>query len=126
MTETRSGQTTGADLDQEIRRRNLPAQGGSNGTIFKLPEADDKKKAQKVRPEVRCVTTCSHEYTKPRSSIISTLDEYEFLIAPLIFTALAFFTRMWKIGLSPIVTWDEAQYVNSLKTTCPTSKQNLR
>jgi dolichyl-phosphate-mannose-protein mannosyltransferase len=39
------------------------------------------------------------------------LDEYEFLIAPLVFTALAFFTRMWKIGLSPIVTWDEAQYV---------------
>jgi len=39
------------------------------------------------------------------------LDDYEFLIAPLVFTALAFFTRMWKIGLSPIVTWDEAQYV---------------
>jgi len=40
------------------------------------------------------------------------LDEYEFIIAPLVFTALAFFTRMWKIGLSPIVTWDEAQYVD--------------
>ena len=39
------------------------------------------------------------------------MDEYEFLIAPIVFTALAFFTRMWKIGLSPIVTWDEAQYV---------------
>ena len=43
------------------------------------------------------------------SSFIHILDEYEFLIAPIIFTALAFFTRMWKIGLSPIVTWDEAQ-----------------
>ena len=42
--------------------------------------------------------------------ILSFLDEYEFIIAPIIFTALAFFTRMWKIGLSPIVTWDEAQY----------------
>ena len=42
-------------------------------------------------------------------SVLSFLDEYEFIIAPLIFTALAFFTRMWKIGLSPIVTWDEAQ-----------------
>lgn len=45
-------------------------------------------------------------------SIIDTLDEYEFIWAPLIFTALAFFTRMWKIGLSPIVTWDEAQYAD--------------
>lgn len=32
------------------------------------------------------------------------------MIAPLIFTALAFFTRMWKIGASNVVTWDEAQY----------------
>jgi dolichyl-phosphate-mannose-protein mannosyltransferase len=37
------------------------------------------------------------------------LDEWEFIIAPLIFTAAAFFTRMWKIGISDIVTWDEAQ-----------------
>lgn len=46
------------------------------------------------------------------SSFVDILDEYEFIIAPLVFTALAFFTRMWKIGLSPIVTWDEAQYVD--------------
>jgi dolichyl-phosphate-mannose-protein mannosyltransferase len=44
-----------------------------------------------------------------KSGFISILDEWEFLIAPIIFTALAFFTRMWRIGLSPIVTWDEAQ-----------------
>jgi dolichyl-phosphate-mannose-protein mannosyltransferase len=41
--------------------------------------------------------------------LIAFLDEYEFIWAPLIFTFLAFFTRMYKIGLSPIVTWDEAQ-----------------
>jgi hypothetical protein len=41
--------------------------------------------------------------------LLAFLDEYEFIWAPLIFTALAFFTRMYKIGLSPIVTWDEAQ-----------------
>lgn len=46
---------------------------------------------------------------KPQSSLLSILDEWEWIIAPIIFTALAFFTRMWKIGLSPIVTWDEAQ-----------------
>lgn len=44
------------------------------------------------------------------TSLLQTLDDYEFIIAPLIFTALAFFTRMWKIGLSPIVTWDEAHF----------------
>jgi len=37
------------------------------------------------------------------------LDEYEFIIAPLVFTAISFFTRMYRIGLSNIVTWDEAQ-----------------
>lgn len=41
--------------------------------------------------------------------MLDILDEYEFLIAPLIFTFLAFFTRMYKIGISDIVTWDEAQ-----------------
>ncbi|MDA4133634.1 MAG: hypothetical protein OK454_11015 [Thaumarchaeota archaeon] len=30
----------------------------------------------------------------------------------MLFTFLAFFTRMYKIGLSPIVTWDEAQSVH--------------
>jgi len=47
---------------------------------------------------------------KKSNGVVLFLDEWEFLIAPLIFTALAFFTRMWKIGISDIVTWDEAQY----------------
>lgn len=108
MTATRSGQTTGADHDQELRRRNVPASEGSNGTISKSPEPDDNKKAQKVSSELMMPDLSLHDF-QPKSSILSTLDEYEFLIAPLIFTALAFFTRMWKIGLSNIVTWDEAQ-----------------
>lgn len=44
-----------------------------------------------------------------QKSVLSALDEWECVIAPLIFTALAFFTRMYRIGLSNIVTWDEAQ-----------------
>ena len=48
-------------------------------------------------------------YSQPQKSFLSVLDEYEFIIAPLIFTLLSFFTRMYRIGLSPIVTWDEAQ-----------------
>ena len=49
------------------------------------------------------------KHLQPAQGLTAFLDEYEYLIAPLIFTALSFFTRMWKIGLSDIVTWDEAQ-----------------
>lgn len=44
------------------------------------------------------------------NTFLQTLDEWEWLIAPLLFTILAFFTRLYKIGLSPIVTWDEAHF----------------
>ena len=47
---------------------------------------------------------------QPKFNILEFLDAWEFLIAPLVFTAFALFTRLWRIGLSPIVTWDEAQY----------------
>lgn len=89
--------TTGAgDEGQEVRRRNVPGYNdGSNGELLAKPssdEPDDKKTRQ------------------PQSSILKTLDDYEFILAPLVFTFFAFFTRMYKIGLSPIVTWDEAQW----------------
>ena len=42
-------------------------------------------------------------------TFLELLDQYEYIIAPLIFTIFALGTRLWKIGLSPIVTWDEAQ-----------------
>ena len=47
-------------------------------------------------------------------NLVESVIEWEFIWAPILFTALAFFTRMWKIGLSPIVTWDEAQYAELL------------
>lgn len=53
------------------------------------------------------LTPCPYQ---PEQTWLQFLDEWEFLIAPIIFTFFAFFTRMYKIGLSPIVTWDEAQY----------------
>ena len=37
--------------------------------------------------------------------------DIESILAPILFTILAFFTRMYKIGQSNIVTWDEAQCV---------------
>jgi dolichyl-phosphate-mannose-protein mannosyltransferase len=45
-----------------------------------------------------------------KQSLLATLDQYEPFIAIVLFTALSFFTRLWKIGLSPIVTWDEAHF----------------
>lgn len=42
-------------------------------------------------------------------SFLTVLDEWEPVVAPLLFTALSFFTRMYRIGRSNIVTWDEAQ-----------------
>jgi hypothetical protein len=57
-------------------------------------------------------------------TLLEFLDEWEFLIAPLIFTILAFFTRMYKIGLSPIVTWDEAQYEMPLFSVPPNPVTN--
>ena len=45
---------------------------------------------------------------------MQTLDEWEVVIAPILFTALAAFTRLYKIGISNIVTWDEAQLVDAV------------
>ncbi|KAK7208552.1 O-mannosyl transferase [Myxozyma melibiosi] len=39
-----------------------------------------------------------------------SLETLEKIFAPLLFTVLAFMTRMYKIGVSDIVTWDEAHF----------------
>ncbi|KAI9750802.1 MAG: hypothetical protein M4579_006303 [Chaenotheca gracillima] len=86
--------STGAD-DQNaagLKRRNVGAATTSDGQSVPR-DAEDRKKLQ-----------------KGQASLASTLDEYEFLLAPLVFTALSFFTRLFRIGLSPIVTWDEAHF----------------
>lgn len=43
-------------------------------------------------------------------SFLDSIANWEWIVAPAVFTFLAFFTRFWKIGLSPIVTWDEAHF----------------
>lgn len=87
----RAAVVSGADVGDAARRRNVP---GTPQPIVVPPQVvDDKKKAKK------------------EPSFLEVLDEWEWLIAPIVFTFLAFFTRLYKIGLSPIVTWDEAQYV---------------
>ncbi|MCJ1249991.1 Protein O-mannosyltransferase 2 [Trapelia coarctata] len=94
MAANRASHATGSLQDgQDLRKRNVPGSSPSNGTIPQPVDIVDDKKSQ-----------------KPQKSFLSVLDEYEFIIAPLIFTLLSFFTRMYRIGLSPIVTWDEAHF----------------
>lgn len=85
-----SVKVTGAELGGDVKRRNIPVSGaeGEKQTIL-LPEVDDKKQ-KKLNPQ-------------------SEID-IEAWIAPIVFTFLAFFTRMYKIGQSDIVTWDEAHF----------------
>lgn len=107
---TNGGYTTGAGRDEaELRRRNVDSYEKANGQHVYKVEAEDTKKLQKVA--IPCSLRGIHALTllQPKSGILNFLDEWEFLIAPIIFTAFALFTRLWRIGLSPIVTWDEAQ-----------------
>ncbi|GAW15689.1 hypothetical protein ANO14919_051080 [Xylariales sp. No.14919] len=94
MADKNAAVASGADLSGDVaRRRNLPG-ATAPGAATTQPQPDE----QKIHG------------AKKSPSVLEILDEWEFLIAPLIFTAFAVFTRLWKIGLSPIVTWDEAQY----------------
>ncbi|POS87574.1 hypothetical protein EPUL_000864 [Erysiphe pulchra] len=79
--------------NQVIRRRDVPKV-ATNRAVTDVNLNDDKKIRIKNSPK----------------SFWKFIDEYESLIAPIIFTFLAFFTRLYKIGLSPIVTWDEAHF----------------
>ncbi|KAI5787104.1 dolichyl-phosphate-mannose-protein mannosyltransferase [Geopyxis carbonaria] len=77
--------STGADKDAAgLRRRTAVADDGS-----KLLEGEDKKK----------------ELKRSDDGI-----DIENIVAPILFTLLSFFTRMYKIGRSNIVTWDEAHF----------------
>ncbi|KAK2607422.1 hypothetical protein N8I77_006094 [Diaporthe amygdali] len=93
MAATERAVASGADVGDSLRRRDVPST--QPGAMQGQPQADDKEKVKKV---------------KKQPSILQVLDEWEFLIAPILFTALAFFTRLYKIGLSNIVTWDEAHF----------------
>ncbi|PGG97110.1 hypothetical protein AJ79_09338 [Helicocarpus griseus UAMH5409] len=83
---------SGASQNADLRRRNVPGLEKGDGGVRDGPIEVDMKKAQH------------------KSTFIDVLDKWEVVLAPLIFTALSFFTRMWRIGLSDIVTWDEAHF----------------
>ncbi|KAI1418203.1 glycosyltransferase family 39 protein [Hypoxylon sp. FL1857] len=94
MADKKAAVASGADpAGDAARRRNVPG-ATTPGALAQQPELDEKKVHGK----------------KKETSFLDILDQWEFIIAPLIFTAFAVFTRLYKIGLSPIVTWDEAHF----------------
>ncbi|KAF3162061.1 Protein O-mannosyltransferase 2, variant 2 [Orbilia oligospora] len=84
--------TTGyaGQVDGELKKR---GPGESQVPLVPtIPDTDAKKKQQAGKPAK------------------SFIDEYEHIFVCLLFTAVSIFTRLWKIGLSNIVTWDEAHF----------------
>jgi dolichyl-phosphate-mannose-protein mannosyltransferase len=114
-----AARTTGADAQtDELRLRKNVAPQSQIPVVAEAPVKEKSKEKvctsfcprhSSFPPACSCNDQVLELTTQQPFDVISFLDEYEFIWAPLIFTALAFFTRMWKIGLSPIVTWDEAQ-----------------
>lgn len=51
-----------------------------------------------------------NEFNEPDGSLISDWRTVEAILAPLLFTGLALFTRLYQIGKSKHVTWDEAHF----------------
>ena len=106
---------------QGLKRRNVPTTEITPADEIRQELDTKKEQAKQVRSSSRSIGRVAHCMVFCRAlanlqnqwqsgqSILSLLDEYEFIIAPIIFTLLSFFTRMYKIGRSPIVTWDEAQ-----------------
>lgn len=112
MASTGAAYTSGAERKTgELRQRGAPELELNGQSISTRLDAEDRKKL-KVSYQLQAhqdALLTMEKLKKTQNGFLAFLDEWEFLIAPLIFTALAFFTRMWKIGLSDIVTWDEAQ-----------------
>ncbi|KAJ5641587.1 hypothetical protein N7490_005587 [Penicillium lividum] len=83
--------STGAKHDSDLRRRNVPDTARPQASMPYIPEDVKKQKAQ-------------------TSSFLQVLAGWEPILAPVILTALALFTRLYRIGRSDIVTWDEAHF----------------
>ncbi|CAI7648912.1 unnamed protein product [Penicillium glandicola] len=84
--------STGAKHESDLRRRNVPDTSNVHLDSNRMHDDDVKK-------------------NKPQSpSFLHVLASWEPIIAPIILTALALFTRLYQIGRSNIVTWDEAHF----------------
>ncbi|KAI9923675.1 Protein O-mannosyltransferase 2 [Aspergillus wentii] len=93
MAETDTASTTGVNLRSDVRRRNVPSSESASRVLTPYTQHDDEKKS---KPEF--------------NPFLSTLAAWEPIIAPIILTAFSIFTRLYRIGRSNIVTWDEAHF----------------
>ncbi|KAJ5955718.1 hypothetical protein N7501_009997 [Penicillium viridicatum] len=84
--------STGAKPESDIRRRNVP----DTSKLHVDSNRNNDKDVKKAR--------------KQSPSFLHVLASWEPIIAPIILTALALFTRLYQIGRSNIVTWDEAHF----------------
>ncbi|OQD60030.1 hypothetical protein PENPOL_c030G09946 [Penicillium polonicum] len=84
--------STGAKPESDIRRRNVP----DTSKLHVDSNRNNDKDVKKSR--------------KQSPSFLHVLASWEPIIAPIILTALALFTRLYQIGRSNIVTWDEAHF----------------
>ncbi|KAL5336161.1 Dolichyl-phosphate-mannose-protein mannosyltransferase-domain-containing protein [Aspergillus crustosus] len=91
MAELGSASTTGASFSSDLRRRNVPQVEGQTRPLTAVQPQQKKTK-------------------QPHTSYLSILASWEPVFAPIILTALSVFTRMYRIGRSNIVTWDEAHF----------------
>ncbi|KAF7595129.1 Protein O-mannosyltransferase 2 [Aspergillus hancockii] len=91
MAETDIASSTGVSLTSDLRRRNVPHTEGPGRGPNDIEESRGKPQ-------------------RKNHSFLSILDNWEPLITPVLLTAVAIFTRMYRIGRSNIVTWDEAHF----------------
>ncbi|KAJ5470850.1 hypothetical protein N7530_008207 [Penicillium desertorum] len=92
MTGLDTAVSTGAKHESDLRRRNVPDTSKVHLDSNRMND-EDVKKARIQSP-----------------SFLHVLASWEPIIAPIILTALALFTRLYQIGRSNIVTWDEAHF----------------
>ncbi|RKF55345.1 Dolichyl-phosphate-mannose--protein mannosyltransferase 2 [Erysiphe neolycopersici] len=85
---------SGYEIENQVTRRRDVPRVPTNEAVTDVNLEDDKKIRTRNLPK----------------SFWKFIDEWEFSITTIIFSFFAFFTRLYKIGLSPIVTWDEAHF----------------
>ncbi|KAK9243977.1 Dolichyl-phosphate-mannose-protein mannosyltransferase-domain-containing protein [Lipomyces tetrasporus] len=89
-----AGSTTGADAHGALRqRKSKPSE----------PGREPVEQFFQDKPK-----TVIGEYYRDEDDI--SLDTVEKYVVPMLFTILSFVTRMYRIGISDIVTWDEAHF----------------